>query len=123
MDESARRFEYWQTALSQVEKEFAGLPGAERDWIDRRLAGLARIQQEIHAHFLAADGPQVCTECQGACCARGSYHLTLANLLYLLTTGHSFKAHVMPMIDGFDEVELSAEEEAYLEQDVPGHIR
>ena len=43
--------------------------------------------------------------------------------VYLLTTGHSFKAHVMPMIDGFDEVELSAEEEAYLEQDEPGHIR
>jgi thiosulfate reductase cytochrome b subunit len=43
--------------------------------------------------------------------------------VYLLTTGHSFKAHVMPMIDGFDEVELTAEEEAYLEQDQPGHIR
>jgi thiosulfate reductase cytochrome b subunit len=43
--------------------------------------------------------------------------------VYLLTTGHSFKGHVMPMIDGFDEVELSPEEEAYLERDEPGHIR
>jgi len=43
--------------------------------------------------------------------------------IYLLTTGHSFKEHVMPMINGFDEVELSAEEEAYLEKDEPGHIR
>jgi thiosulfate reductase cytochrome b subunit len=43
--------------------------------------------------------------------------------IYLLTTGHSFKEHVMPMISGFDEVELSAEEEAYLEKDEPGHIR
>jgi thiosulfate reductase cytochrome b subunit len=43
--------------------------------------------------------------------------------IYLLTTGHSFKEHVMPMISGFDEVELSLEEEAYLEQDEPGHIR
>jgi thiosulfate reductase cytochrome b subunit len=43
--------------------------------------------------------------------------------VYLLTTGHSFKEHVMPMINGFDQVELSAEEEAYLEKDEPDHIR
>lgn len=43
--------------------------------------------------------------------------------IYLLTTGHSFKEHVMPMINGFDEIELSPEEEAYLEKDEPGHIR
>ena len=29
----------------------------------------------------------------------------------------------MPMVNGFDEVDLSAEEEAYLERDEPGHIR
>jgi len=28
----------------------------------------------------------------------------------------------MPMISGFDEVELSEAEEAYLEKDEPGHI-
>lgn len=43
--------------------------------------------------------------------------------VYLLTTGHSFKEHVMPMVNGFDEVDLSPEEEAYLEKDEPGHIR
>ncbi len=43
--------------------------------------------------------------------------------VYLLTTGHSFKEHVMPMISGFDEVELSEAEEAYLEKDEPGHIQ
>lgn len=43
--------------------------------------------------------------------------------IYLLTTGHSFKEHVMPMVNGFDEVDLSAEEEAYLERDEPRHIR
>lgn len=43
--------------------------------------------------------------------------------IYLLTTGHSFREHVMPMLSGFDEVELSPEEEAYLEKDEPGHIR
>ncbi len=43
--------------------------------------------------------------------------------VYLLTTGHSLKEHVMPMVNGFDEIELSTEEEAYLERDEPGHIR
>jgi len=43
--------------------------------------------------------------------------------VYLLTTGHSFKEHLMPMISGFDKVELSSEEEAYLEKDEPGNIR
>jgi thiosulfate reductase cytochrome b subunit len=43
--------------------------------------------------------------------------------VYMLTTGHSFVAHVTPMITGFDDVDLSSEEEAYLESDKPGHIR
>ncbi|MDA8106677.1 MAG: cytochrome b/b6 domain-containing protein [Nitrospiraceae bacterium] len=43
--------------------------------------------------------------------------------VYMLTTGHSFVGHVAPMITGFDDVDLSPEEEAYLEADEPGHIR
>jgi len=43
--------------------------------------------------------------------------------VYLLTTGHSFREHVMPMISGFDDVELTETEAAYLEQDQPGSIR
>ena len=42
--------------------------------------------------------------------------------IYLLTTGHSFKEHVSPMITGYDEVELTDAEKAYLEQDEPGRI-
>jgi hypothetical protein len=37
----------------------------------------------------------------------------------MLTTGHSFRDHLMPMINGFDEVDLSPEEEAYLRKDQP----
>lgn len=43
--------------------------------------------------------------------------------VYLLTTGHSFKEHFMPMIHGFDEVELSPEEEAYLEKYEPRRVK
>lgn len=43
--------------------------------------------------------------------------------VYMLTIGHSFREHVAPMITGFDEVELTPEEEAYLERDQPAMIR
>jgi len=43
--------------------------------------------------------------------------------VYMLTTGHSFRDHLMPMITGFDEVELTPEEEAYLRKDQPEDIR
>jgi len=43
--------------------------------------------------------------------------------VYLLTTTHSIKEHVMPMITGFEDVDLTPEQEAYLEQEEPGHIR
>lgn len=43
--------------------------------------------------------------------------------VYLMTVGHSFIEHIMPMINGFDEVDLSPEQEAYLEQNIPNQIR
>jgi thiosulfate reductase cytochrome b subunit len=43
--------------------------------------------------------------------------------VYMLTIGHSFREHLMPMINGFDEVDLTPEEEAYLSKDQPGDIR
>lgn len=43
--------------------------------------------------------------------------------IYMLTTGHSFIAHVKPMITGFDEVELTEAEEHYLAEDEPGRIK
>ena len=43
--------------------------------------------------------------------------------IYLLTTGHSFKEHVMPMITGYDEVELTVEEWAFLESNEPDKFK
>jgi len=43
--------------------------------------------------------------------------------LYMLSIGDSFIHHVTPMLNGFDEVDLSHVEEAYLEADEPGHIK
>lgn len=43
--------------------------------------------------------------------------------VYLLTTGHSFIDHVRPMITGYDDVELTDEELAFLRQDEPDVIK
>ena len=43
--------------------------------------------------------------------------------LYLLTVGHGFRQHVKPMLTGFDEVELTPEQEAYLEQNEPWRLK
>lgn len=43
--------------------------------------------------------------------------------VYLLTAGHSFVEHVKPMITGFDTVDLTPEEEAYLAADEPRRLK
>jgi thiosulfate reductase cytochrome b subunit len=43
--------------------------------------------------------------------------------LYMLTMGHSFVEHVMPMITGFDHVTLTPKEEEYLSKVNPKHVR
>ena len=42
--------------------------------------------------------------------------------VYLLTAGHSFREHVKPMISGYEKIDLTPEEEAYLQLDEPGRI-
>lgn len=42
--------------------------------------------------------------------------------LYLMTTVHSTWEHIKPMLDGYDEIELTAEEEAYLKAREPRRL-
>ncbi|MEM5468117.1 cytochrome b/b6 domain-containing protein [Celeribacter marinus] len=43
--------------------------------------------------------------------------------VYLLTTGHGFRAHVKPMVTGYDEVDLTDAQEAYLEANEPNRLK
>ncbi len=43
--------------------------------------------------------------------------------VYLLTTGHSFIAHVRPMVTGYDDVELTEEEYAFLKSDESAQVK
>ena len=43
--------------------------------------------------------------------------------VYLLTTGHAFIDHVKPMVTGYDDVELTDEELAYLQADEPNILK
>ena len=43
--------------------------------------------------------------------------------VYLLTVGHGFREHVRPMVTGYDEIDLTPEQEAYLESNEPGRLK
>mgnify|MGYP001151302985 FL=1 len=78
-------------------------------------------------YFLWRDMPQASEWLTGlAYVHTGAAYAILVFVLvhiYMLTTGHSFKEHLMPMINGFDDVDLTPEEEAYLLKDEPENIR
>ena len=42
--------------------------------------------------------------------------------VYMLTVGHSFLAHMKPMITGYDRITLTPAEAAYLADDEPGRL-
>jgi len=43
--------------------------------------------------------------------------------IYLLTVGHGFREHVKPMVTGYDTIDLTPEQEAYLETNEPGRLK
>jgi len=43
--------------------------------------------------------------------------------IYLLTIGHGFRAHVKPMVVGYEEIDLTDEQEAYLEANEPWRLK
>lgn len=79
----------WQTTVLRVVRELAVLPHAERRWISASLGEVRRLQEALHAEFLAVDGAAVCAACSECCCDRGRYHVTLVNLLAYLAAGEA----------------------------------
>lgn len=79
-----QRQDLWQHALAAVRSELPLLDSRRRTWVGAAVANIARWQEQIHALYLAADGPALCCRCRGACCACGTYHFTLVNLLAYL---------------------------------------
>ncbi|RDW13501.1 cytochrome b/b6 domain-containing protein [Paracoccus thiocyanatus] len=43
--------------------------------------------------------------------------------VYLLTIGHGFREHVKPMVTGFEDIDLTPEQEAYLAAEEPGRLK
>jgi|JTFP01.1.fsa_nt_gb hypothetical protein len=84
-----QRHQLWQRTLRSVAADFQALGDEQRSWIGEAVRRIGRGQQQLHALFLAADGPSLCSRCQGACCACGTHHFTLVNLLAWLAEGLS----------------------------------
>lgn len=77
----------WRSALGAVAKELPRLAAAERAWMAEQLVQIGRCQQQLQDLFAGAGGAGVCQTCAGACCERGTHHLTLVNLLAYLLAG------------------------------------
>jgi len=80
----------WQRLAAATAGELADFAPDERARLAADLAAIARLQEELQALFLAADGATTCAVCRDSCCSRGKYHLTLVNLLAYLIAGETF---------------------------------
>lgn len=78
------RQQLWQRTVAAVTAELESLEPQRRVWIEDAIARIGHCQQQMHDLFLAADGPDLCRCCLGACCACGTHHFTLVNLLAYL---------------------------------------
>ncbi|WP_282755705.1 hypothetical protein [Desulfuromonas thiophila] len=79
-----QRQQHWQQLIDQLRGEWARLPETERDWLRCQSQAIAVLQHQLHALFLAADGPARCQACAGSCCDSGHNHLTLINAVAAL---------------------------------------
>jgi len=84
----------WDGILDQVAAEFRVLPAADRQWLAARLAVISHLKGRLHALFLDAGGDEHCAACLGACCGSGRNHMTLVELLTLLSENES-----VPQVD------------------------
>jgi hypothetical protein len=75
---------HWQDLLSILTLETASLAATDRAWVSAGLRRIAALQERLHALFVQAGGPGICSACQGHCCDCGKNHLTLVNLLGFL---------------------------------------
>ena len=93
----------WNAIVTRVEEEWQKLPAEEKAWAVGHLRDLIRLQEQLHALFLAVGGAESCRACDGECCGHGRFHPTLVNLLACLLTGHPVPrpdfARLCPYID------------------------
>jgi hypothetical protein len=76
----------WQAGVARIGDALTRLGEPEL----AKLHALARVMMEqkrgMHALSAAVDPLSHCAECGGACCVRGKYHFTAADLLVYLVT-------------------------------------
>ena len=77
----------WHAIMTRLTSELSALPPGERAWMAAELAGIARLQADLHRDVRATGGETVCAGCVEVCCDRGKNHLTLVNALFELLEG------------------------------------
>ena len=81
------RSEVWRQLVERVAAEYAVLDPVERDWVGCNCERIAELQRQLDELFRRGEGEGTCRTCGGDCCALGHNHMTLANLLLLLSRG------------------------------------
>lgn len=88
--ENDRRLILWTAYCRLLNSDWQRLETAERQWIKDQLAAIVSLQQQLQRYFDQAGGAGHCRNCNGACCERGTYHVTLVNLLAALAMERIF---------------------------------
>lgn len=88
--ENDRRQMLWTAYRRLLSSDWQRLETAERQWIKDQLEAIVSLQQQLQRYFDQAGGARHCRSCNGACCERGTYHVTLVNLLAALALGRTF---------------------------------
>ncbi|MBJ6726657.1 hypothetical protein [Geomesophilobacter sediminis] len=74
----------WERGVERVTRHFEGLDPEQRSAVADLTAKLKRVKAQMQQIAEQGDGADQCADCQGACCAKGRYHFTAADLLAYL---------------------------------------
>ncbi len=85
MPQQAQRTQTWQQLVGQLKTEYEQLDLQEKTWIDQACSRIMLLQDQLDLLFRQGDGLKQCENCQGDCCALGHNHMTLANILLLIS--------------------------------------
>jgi Fe-S-cluster containining protein len=77
----------WEQALVDAGNSYAALQPAIRDELDREIAEIMLLKQQLVELVTAAGSGEICRTCGGECCRFGKYHVSVLDILAYLKRG------------------------------------
>jgi hypothetical protein len=76
--------ELWQQAVAQTTRKFSLFDPQMRQNCCSILETVVHLKEQLCRFAEGVGGADICSQCGGACCVRGKYHFTIADLLVFL---------------------------------------